>query len=192
LKIVLTNFIKIKFSNRLLRDNGSTCLISVDGTDCPIREPTEFSSRWYSHKFRGAGLRYEIGISIQTGWVVWKNGPFPCGLFPDQKIVKRDLVHHLRPGEMFIADRGYRDGRVNADTPTGYNNPCQRMKAIVRARHESFNSRVKKYKILSTVYRNRRETHHIAFHAICNMLQIEIEQGYTLYSVYYDDKAITE
>jgi hypothetical protein len=171
-------------------DNGSTCKISVDGTDCPIREPTEFSSRWYSHKFRGAGLRYELGICIQSGWVVWKNGPFPCGLFPDTKIVKRALVLELLPGEMFIADRGYRDGRTYADTPTGFNNPSERMKSIVRARHESFNSRVKKYKILSTVFRNKREVHYIAFHAIVNILQLEIENGYSLYKVVYNDREI--
>jgi hypothetical protein len=89
-----------------MNDNGSTCKISLDGTDCQIREPTEFSSRWYSHKFRAAGLRYKIGIAIQTGWVVWKNGPFPCGSFPDIKIARRDLVPILLPGEKYIADRG--------------------------------------------------------------------------------------
>jgi hypothetical protein len=39
-----------------MRDNGSKCHVSVDGTDFRIHEPSPFSPRWYSHKFKGAGL----------------------------------------------------------------------------------------------------------------------------------------
>jgi hypothetical protein len=170
-----------------LQDNGSFCKISIDGTDCPIQEPSEFSGRWYSHKFKGAGLRYEVGISIQTGWIVWKNGPYPCGAFPDIKITRDKLVHHLIPGERYVADRGYRDGGLHADTPTGFNNPKQRMQSLVRARHETLNSRLKKFNILSTRYRNNINTHYLIFHALCNVLQVEIEQGAILFPIDYND-----
>ena len=53
--------------------------MTVDGTDVMIWEPTPFSKMWYSHKFHGAELRYEIGMCIQTGDIVWVNGPFKCG-----------------------------------------------------------------------------------------------------------------
>lgn len=44
----------------------------VDGTDCTIREPTVFNKkRWYSHKFNGPGVRYEIGLSILSGSFIW-------------------------------------------------------------------------------------------------------------------------
>jgi hypothetical protein len=125
-------------------------------------------------------------------WVVWKNGPFPCGSFPDIKIARRDLVPSLLPGEKYVADRGDRDGRVYADTPTGYNNPSKRMKSIVRARDETFNSRLKKSKVLSTTYSSERDTRYLVFHAIANILQVEIVLGYNLYSVYYDDRLVSE
>jgi hypothetical protein len=57
------------------RDNGSQCLVSVDGTDYAIREPSPFNKKWYSHKMNGPGVRYEIAICIQTGVPVWTNGP---------------------------------------------------------------------------------------------------------------------
>jgi hypothetical protein len=132
-------------------------------------------------------LRYEIGVAIQTGYIVWKNGPYPCGAFPDIKITRDRLVNFLLPGEKFVADRGYRDGNVYADTPTGFNTPGQRMKSLVRARHETFNCRLKKFKILSTPYRGLLKHHYIFFHALCNILQVEIEQGAELFSVEYDD-----
>jgi hypothetical protein len=171
----------------MVSDNGSKCKISVDGTDCPINEPTPFSSRWYSHKFKGAGVRYEIGIAIQSGYIVWKNGPYPCGTYPDLTIARHKLVHELLPGEKYIADRGYRDGGIYADTPTGFNNDGQRMRSCVRARHETINARIKKYKILSTRFRNQIKYHYMVFHSVCNIIQLEILEGETLYSVYYDD-----
>ena len=60
------------------------------------------------YKFKGAGLRYEVGVSIQMGHVVWVNGPYPCGRWPDIKIFREDLKHMLDDGEMVIANAGYR------------------------------------------------------------------------------------
>ena len=170
-----------------MNSNGSQCMLSVDGTDCPIQEPSEFSGRWYSHKFKGAGLRYEIAICIQTGWVVWANGPYPCGAYPDIKIFRDRLKDELITGEMIVADRGYKDGRIYVNSPTGYRNQGETEKAHVRSRHEHINMRIKKFKILSTRFRARREKHWMAFHSIINMLQVEIEEGQPLMQVHYDD-----
>jgi hypothetical protein len=82
--------------------------MTVDGTDCPIVEPSPFDSKWFSHKFRGAGLRYEVGVCIQTGNIVWVNGPFPAGTWSDLKIFKAKLANHLLPGEMVEVDGTYR------------------------------------------------------------------------------------
>ena len=81
--------------------------ISVDGTDFRIEEPSPFNRRWYSHKYKGPGLRYEIGICIRTGFVVWINGPFPCGEWSDLKIFKAGMRHKLDGGEKVVADNGY-------------------------------------------------------------------------------------
>ena len=59
--------LQIVFENRHRNSNGKTCLITVDGIDFRINEPKPFSKKWYSHKFHGPGLRYEIGVCIQTG-----------------------------------------------------------------------------------------------------------------------------
>jgi hypothetical protein len=42
------------------------CYISVDGTDCPINEPWPFRPIWYSQKFNGPAVKYEVGVCIQT------------------------------------------------------------------------------------------------------------------------------
>jgi hypothetical protein len=49
-------------------------------------------------------LTYKIVIAIQSGYIVWKNGPYPCGTYPDLTIARHKLLHKLLPGEKFIAD----------------------------------------------------------------------------------------
>ncbi len=55
-------------------------------------EPTEFDSKWQSHKFNGPGLRYEIGICIRTGDVVWAHGGMPCGEWPDLRLARNAII----------------------------------------------------------------------------------------------------
>jgi DDE superfamily endonuclease len=146
-----------------METNGSRCLVTIDGTDCPILEPRPFSPYWYSHKFRGAGLRYEIGVCIQTGWIVWLKGPYPCGACPDRSIAQNGVNLALDPGEMYIADGGYRDReRGCAETPQGVNTDDERMKATARARHEVVNGRIKRFTVLKQPFR-----HHWSKHGIC-------------------------
>ena len=147
---------QIIWDNRYLGYNGSICLVSVDGTDFRILEPQPFSPEWYSHKFKGAGVRYEVAICLQTGDIVWVNGPFPCGSYSDRVIARDEgLEDALDDGEMYVGDGGYRDGYVRAETPTGYNNQDQWMKGIARARHETVNARFKLFGALRHVFRHR-------------------------------------
>ena len=57
------------------------------------------SEIWYSHKFNGPGLRYEIGVCIISGDIVWVNRPFPCGMFSDYMIFKMGIRHYLKDNE---------------------------------------------------------------------------------------------
>ncbi len=43
------------------------CFVSVDGTDCQIENKRGFNPEFYSHKFNGTGLRYEVGIELFQG-----------------------------------------------------------------------------------------------------------------------------
>ena len=100
------------------------CKISVDGTDFHIYEPTPFNRKWYSHKFKGPGVRYEIRRCIQTGDIVWVNGPFPCGAYPDRKIATQEgLEDGLDDCERYVCDGGIYGPR--AEKPNGLNNADQ-------------------------------------------------------------------
>ena len=159
----------------------------MDGTDFHIYEPTPFNRKWYSHKFKGPGVRYEIGLCIQTGDIVWVNGPFPCGAYPDGKIATQEgLEDCLDDCERYVCDGGYYGPR--AEKPNGLNNADQYMKKVVRARHETVNRRFKQFRILEQVFRHRLTRHGIVFWAVANLTQLAIDDGLPLFQVQYDDR----
>jgi len=89
-----------------MRDNGSICHVTVDGVNFSTYKQLPFNPKWLSHKFNGPSLCYEIGICIQTGWVVWINGPFLPGNYPDISIAQGGINDDLDPGEKYLANGG--------------------------------------------------------------------------------------
>jgi len=134
----------------------------------------------------GPGLRYEVALGIQSGYIVWVNGPYKPGVYND------DMIAHvfgfwgaLAPGEYFLADSIYTGWR--ALTPNGRNNRDQYMKAAARARHETVNYRFKRFAILRVEFRHGNHRHGSVFKAIAMICQIEIEVESPLFHVDYDD-----
>ena len=168
--------------------------MTVDGTDCPIQEPAKmvdchsplpFDKKWFSHKFRSSGVRYEVAVCIATGEIVWVNGPFPCGQWPDVRIFSTWLKHQLLPGECVEVDRGYR-GHNCAWMPDNWlTRSEQKAKANARARHEAVNSRLKNFKCLSRAFRHDLHDHksYFALAAVVTQLMFE-EEGPVFYVRY--------
>jgi len=171
-----------------MKYNGSICLVTADGTDFKIYEPTPFSKKWYCHKFKHAGLRYEVAICIQTGWIVWINGPYPCGHWSDLAISRDGLNQALLPWERFLADGGYKDEYGYSFTPTGYNTRDQYIKAVARARHETVNGLFKKFGALKHEWRHNKTKHGIVFNAVANITQAQIQCEPATFQVQYKDK----
>ena len=112
---------------------------SIDGTDFHIVEQTLFHGMYYSHIFKGPGLRYEVGIYILTGRIVWIIGGYPCGAYLDLHIVREVLSEILEIGEKVITDCGYK-GEDQIYTK-GH---CREAHLIdVRTRHEKVNIHLK-------------------------------------------------
>jgi hypothetical protein len=148
---------------------------SVDGVDMRIREPSPFNRRWYSHKFHGPGLRYEVGVSIISGKIVWVSGPFPAGI-PDLVIFRGGLKLMLDNGEQVVADKGYR-GEVACHIERNH------ITGIIRARHETVNARLKMWNCLQATWRHDLQKHILAFNSIAIVTQMELENGQPLFNV---------
>jgi DDE superfamily endonuclease len=149
--------------------------ISVDGTHCRINEPgNNPSSEWYSHKFHKAAVNYEIGIDLHSSKVVWVNGPFPAGQ-SDLCVYRKEngLRTVIQEGKKVIADNGYQSkDEINLSTPNPFDsNAVKQYKTRARARHESFNKRIKDFGILSERFRHGFNKHKIAFESVCVIVQ---------------------
>ena len=150
------------------------CFISVDGTDCKITERRPFNSKYFSFKFKGPGLKYEIGLSITTGRIVWVNGGIPCKTH-DLTLARSRLVKKLFRGEKIIADSGYRDDRYFVHPLSVLHNPD--FYKNVRARHENINFRIKTFKVIGSTFRHPLHKHVKCFFAVANIVQLKIDNG---------------
>ena len=102
-----------------------------------------------------------------------------------------DLVNFKAPnglkskipvGKKVIADQMYRDPicsiRNAQDTPK-----VRKFKKRARARHESFNARLKNFKVLADRFRHEQVKHKAVFEAVCVITQYELENGHPLFDV---------
>lgn len=150
-----------------------TCLCSVDGTDCRIREPAHFSFTWLSHKLHGPGLRYEVAVSIHYGNIIWVYEPFHCGSWPDLKIFLNKLATVLLGNERVVADTGYQHVQrkekqaVDRASPTANSTYVRKEKLLSNVKEEqkydsifysiSWSPRIKTYQknnYLKYIFRN--------------------------------------
>lgn len=104
------------------RFNGQVaCLIQLIASKIVtvlLTEPiSEFKSQHLSIvndiliNFCGAGVRYEIGTSIESDRIVWAHGLFACGTWPDVNKFQSRMVDGLNNGEEIVADRGIRHSK---------------------------------------------------------------------------------
>ena len=159
--------------------------MTIDGTYCEIQEPSTFDKMWFSHKFKGPGLRYEVAVCIQTGDIVWINGPYKCGRWPDITIFRHRLKALLLPREQVEADKGYRGDENVRHRKMARSYAELQAKKVARARHETINVRLKKWGILSQVFRHDWNKHFHVFMAVAVLTQISFERGFRPYQVNY-------
>ena len=165
----------------------TTFIISVDGVHCPIWEPTHLTlsknTKFYSHKFKGPALDYEIGISLYENKVVWVNYPFKASKH-DITIFRSALKAKIPKGKLVIADLGYRGEKKIIAVPNSHDVAEVRdFKGRARARQESFNKKIKNYKVLSEKFRHGVEKQQTCFQACVVLAQCQIENGSPLFDV---------
>ena len=84
-----------------MEDEGNDCMTSLDGADC---RTVESGRKFYSHKYKKLAFRYEVALCIKTGQIVWINGPYEAGSWPDINIFRDSLLSHLEENERVEAD----------------------------------------------------------------------------------------
>ena len=162
-------------------------IASVDGVHCRISEiRTNPSKDICSYKDKHPGLVYELAIAVYKDSLVWINGPFPAG-WSDLKVFRAGLKDAVPIGKRLIADQGY----VGEPGICSTRNPLdtaavKELKKRAKARHETFNKRLKSWDILSHRFRCTRDPitkHKTVFEACCVLTQYDVEDNHPLFKV---------
>ena len=142
-----------------------------------IYEPSPFSPFWFSHKFKRAGLTYEIGLNVHTADSCWAYGGFPAAV-NDLTLAKRGVLSVLPAGELIIADKGYKGEPHRIITPIDdYSTNFNYQHKIMMTRQECVNKRVKDWHFMSATWRHGWESHIRTFYAVIALTQIKLENG---------------
>ncbi|KAL3914673.1 MAG: hypothetical protein SGARI_000002 [Bacillariaceae sp.] len=163
-----------------------TLLLTVDGVHFRINEPTHpdynKNTKFYSHKFKTSALNYEIGIHLFESRVVHFRGPYRAALH-DITIFREELVDKIPDGHFCIGDKGYIGEPEKVMGPNSHDTPeVRQFKGRARARHESFNKRIKFYKCMdSERFRHGIEAHEMCFEAVVVLCQYQMEMGEPLF-----------
>ena len=167
--------------------------MSIDGTDfrIPQKGAAAKGNSFASFKFNGkSALRYEIGLDILEGNLIWIQGPYPAGSWTDISIFRHCLMKQLDPYERVVADKGYVGEAprfVKCPNSKTLRKDHKRMTRQVSAWHETINARFKYWGILRQVYRHDIDDHGDVVVALGVIIQLTIEHGEPLYNVEYDD-----
>jgi hypothetical protein len=85
-------------------------------------------------------------------------------------------------GKKVIGDKGYRGEKAIISTPNSHDpEDVRHFKSRVRARHESFNAKIKNFACLDVRFRHGIVKHRICFEAVCVIVQYQLENGSPLF-----------
>jgi hypothetical protein len=187
----------IKIENRFdgLDDEVHTnCFMSADCVDCPCFESWPWTKRMYYKKMNGPGIKYEIGVCIKTGHIIWVNGPFVAS-YSESTIFKQGLGNHIYEGEKVEVDSGPKGDDRLVQPHVGKDSKERKQKSVVRGRQEGVNGRMKVYSVLTTHFHhmkdgreNMMKAHGLCFNAVAVITQLKICSGEPIFKdeVEYD------
>jgi len=166
--------------------------MTVDGTDFRILQKGAVTkgNAFASHKYAGkSALRFELGVDILAGNLVWIQGPYPAGKYTKIKIFNKVLCNFLELGKWAEANEGYRSHPDKIKCLGNDTNPVENrvMQGRVRAHHKTLNGRLKNWGILSQVFRHHITMHGDVFRACAVVTQLTIQDSEPLFEVKYAD-----
>ena len=173
------------WENQLKNDAGFHQKITVNGTDFLCNPPSDGDDRcsWISHKFKKPAVFYKIGISIQSGDIVWVNSPWRAGCYPDITIFQLGGLKNLlfECGERAEVDKGHCGEPSVIDLPNEAPLDMLLAKKKARMRYEMCNKCFKNWACPNTSFRHGVDLHSDCMYAVAVLTQLTIEDTKPLF-----------
>ena len=134
------------------------------------------SAQWFSHKFHGPGLAYEVALSLYVDQIAWFNGPFHAAT-SDITIFRDGLEGMIPEGQLAIGDSGYSSSDRTSVIQENDSPEVLDFKNRARARQENIYERMKRFAIIGTRFRYSVDK------ACLVLVQYDIDNGRPLNNV---------
>ena len=155
----------------------------IDATESKIDRPQKYQEDWYSGKKKQHTIKTQIEIGTETLLVY--SIRFAKGNIHDFKLFKDSKIDYSKENTLFV-DKGYMGITKNhsnsiipiraskkhklKESEKWYNNEISKIRIAV----EHVNAFIKKFKITSTRFRNRRKHFKLYMSLICGIYNFEI------------------
>jgi len=171
-----------------------TLPLTVDGVHCRMFEQHMRPNRkWKSFKLSIPGLAYELGVAVFASKIIWIAGPRRGGT-RDIDIFNEPggLASLIPAGKKAIVDKGYPgvSEKVSQKLRNFDGDEVYHFKNQALARHETVNSRIKRFSILSDRFRHRgsrlgntEDYHKVVFETVCVIVQYEFDNGHPVFDI---------
>ena len=160
------------------------------------------SSIWWSHKFNGPGVGFEVVTNpTDKGLMMWASGPHPAaqhdltyfrgGKKGKQKEWKKTSLYNTVPdGLRLVADSAYK-GQFDKVTTTmdAHSSDTKELFARMKSMQETIFVRFKSFNVLTAGFRHGKNTKDKmnkvgeAFDAVAVLIQLDIKNGHPLMDV---------
>jgi hypothetical protein len=107
----------------------------------------------FTEVLNGPALKYEVGVCIKTGYIVWVNGPF-VGSENDGTVFSEGLGTLLAEDEAVEVDGEYKGNNKIKGPATAISQVQRKEKSVVRGWHENVNGQLKLFNVLNACFRH--------------------------------------
>lgn len=154
----------------------------MDATECPIHRPLDWLTQrqYYSGKKKKHTIKYEVGVHLSTGRIVWLVGGIP-GSIHDMKMAQENgILQQLLEGEWILADKGYTSSNLPFLTPIKdpqteeelqWNSFINQTRVIV----ENTYGRIKTFGSVKSNWRHNIDLHPLMFKVVCILVDIDLQ-----------------
>ena len=184
-------------------DLAPTCnLLPIDTVHIRSQElRSDPNSKWWSHKFNGPGVSFEVVADPIKGKILWINGPEPASIHDitflrggkkgDEKNWKRSsLYFHLPLRVKLVGDSAYQGEPYKVTTTMdAHDAATKRLFARMKSMLETCFSRLKNFKVLRESFRHgtlvddKMKKIKRAFDVAAVLVQYDFENGASLFEV---------
>ncbi|MHB1873186.1 MAG: transposase family protein [Steroidobacteraceae bacterium] len=125
-------------------------------------------------------IKYEVGVRITDGQIVWISGPFPGKMHDNTMLRQGGLLEKIQDWELLLGDKGYQGNHKvvipfkRNVTQTYWTQSWNAAVSNVRITVEWAIGRIKRFKTMNQKWRHSLKSHSVVFNVCAHIAQLSM------------------